>query len=239
MSEITFLYFLLHFLHNFEAFSRMCVSGLVLDKFLSTLSSPIPFHPTIRHVPHQIRPLFTPWLPPLTHPQALAVKVHSSTTYDFPAPLGATSAAASSPTLVDTTHPARKRADTSATLLEKAAASSSTVATATPYPPPQETLVQPLQFSMRLERNITRRNLPYLRDSWTRIDVIAVATFCITCVLAQTGVERGRYHIGIFLVLSIWHGDHNPLTQALRGHCTMYDDLHPVAQFGALKEFAP
>ncbi|KAF8267602.1 hypothetical protein EI94DRAFT_1801508 [Lactarius quietus] len=258
MSEITFLCFLLHFLHNFEAFSRMCVSGLVLDAEVpiyaiftypfssdhstcATSNTPVVHSVVASAHPspslsregtllHHLRSFYGN----ATRPFAL-----SRLRYDFPAPLGATSAAASSPTLVDTTHPARKRADTSATLLEKAPASSSTVATATPYLPPQETLVLPFQLSMSLERNIMRRNLPYLRDSWTRIDVIAVATFWITCVLAQTGVERGRYHIGIFLVLSIWHGDHNPLTQALRGRCTMYDDLHPVAQFGALKEFAP
>lgn len=61
----------------------------------------------------------------------------------------------------------------------------------------------PFQFSMRLARDITRRNLPYLRHSWTRIDAIAVVAFWITFILAQTGVERGQYHVGIFRALSV------------------------------------
>jgi hypothetical protein len=90
-------------------------------------------------------------------------------------------------------------------LLEKTPSSSSTVtAGPTPYTPvTQDMLVLPFQFSMRLARDVTHRNLPYLRHSWTRIDALAVVAFWITFILAQTGVERGQYHIGIFRAFSV------------------------------------
>ncbi|KAH9024879.1 Ion transport protein-domain-containing protein, partial [Lactarius pseudohatsudake] len=212
---------------SFEAFSRMCVSGLILDPevpIYTIFTSPFstdhsirpmstapavrsaaasPTHPTTNlgrkgTLLHRLRSFYGN----ATRPFALS---GLSSRYDPPAPLGAPSAAASSATLVNSAPLARKRADTTATLLEKTPSSSSTIVTATtPYiTPAQDTLVLPFQFSMRLARNVTRRNLPYLRHSWTRIDVIAVVAFWITFVLAQTGAERGRYHIGIFRALSV------------------------------------
>ena len=139
-----------------------------------------------------------------TRPFALSSP--SANGYNFPAPLGGASAAASSATLINPAPPARKRADTNTALLEKTASTSSTpVAPTMPYPPAQkqEVLVLPFQFSVRLARDVTRRNLPYLRHSWTRIDAIAVVAFWITFILAQAGVEHGRYHIGIFRALSV------------------------------------
>ena len=139
-----------------------------------------------------------------TRPFALSSP--SANGYNFPAPLGGASAAASSATLINPAPPARKRADTNTALLEKTASTPSTpVAPTIPYPPAQkqEVLVLPFQFSVRLARDVTRRNLPYLRHSWTRIDAIAVVAFWITFILAQAGVERGRYHIGIFRALSV------------------------------------
>jgi len=47
------------------------------------------------------------------------------------------------------------------------------------------------------------RNVPYLRQSWTRIDFIAIVSFWITFRLAMSGIERGRFHIGIFRALSV------------------------------------
>lgn len=204
----------------------MCVSGLILDPEVpvyAVFTSPFTADHLIR--PASTAPVVHSAVTSSTHPptnlgrkgtllhrlrsfygnatRPFALSGPSTTRYDFPAPLDATSAAASSATLVNVTLPARKRADTTATLLEKTPSSSSTVTASTPYPPAQETLVLPFQFSMRLARDITRRNLPYLRHSWTRIDAIAVVAFWITFILAQTGVERGHYHIGIFRALSV------------------------------------
>ncbi|KAI9433175.1 Ion transport protein-domain-containing protein [Lactarius indigo] len=222
-----YIIFSLFVLFSLEAFSRMCVSGLILDPEVpvhAIFTSPFSTDHSIRSV--STAPAVRSAATSPTHPTAnlgrkgtLLHRLRSfygnasrpfalsgfSSRYDPPAPLSDASAAASSATLVNSVPLARKRADTSATLLEKTSSSSSTVLTATtPYTTPaQETLALPFQFSMRLARDVTRRNLPYLRHSWTRIDAIAVIAFWITFVLAQTGAERGRYHIGIFRALSV------------------------------------
>ena len=204
----------------------MCVSGLILDPEVpihAVFTSPFSADHLIRPVSNT--PVARSDAASPTHPSTnlgrkgtllhhlrsfygnatrpFALSGLSSTSYGSPAPLGASSAAASSATLVSSAPPARKRADTSATLLEKTPSSSSTVTAPTPYTPAQDALVLPFQFSMRLARGVTRRNLPYLRHSWTRIDAIAVVAFWITFILAQTGVERGQYHIGIFRAFSV------------------------------------
>jgi hypothetical protein len=118
-----------------------------------------------------------------------------------------TSAAASSVTLVGPVPSNRKRADTTATLLEKPSASppSSTSRQQQPQQlPEKEVLLLPFQFSVNLARRVTRRNLPYLRHSWTRTDAVSVVAFWITFVLAQTGVEHSAArHLGLFRSLSV------------------------------------
>lgn len=47
------------------------------------------------------------------------------------------------------------------------------------------------------------RNVPYLRNSWSRIDFVAIVSFWITFALATIGVEHGTYHIGLFRALSV------------------------------------
>ncbi|KAF8632710.1 hypothetical protein AX15_001734 [Amanita polypyramis BW_CC] len=49
----------------------------------------------------------------------------------------------------------------------------------------------------------TRRNLPYLRHSWGRIDFVAVLSFWIAFALALDGLERGSHHIGVFRAMSV------------------------------------
>jgi hypothetical protein len=116
-----------------------------------------------------------------------------------------TPASASSVTLVGPVPASRKRTDTTATLLEKVPSSEP------PSAPRQhqqqekkEVLILPFQFSVNLARRVTRRNLPYLRHSWTRTDAVSVTAFWITLVLAQTGVEHSAaHHIGVFRALSV------------------------------------
>jgi voltage-dependent calcium channel len=119
-----------------------------------------------------------------------------------------TPGAASSVTLVGPVPSNRKRADTTATLLEKPSSSppSSTSRQQQQQQQQQEkeVLFLPFQFSVNLARRVTRRNLPYLRHSWTRTDAVSVAAFWITFVLAQTGVEHSAArHIGVFRALSV------------------------------------
>lgn len=76
-------------------------------------------------------------------------------------------------------------------------------------------LEQPLPFvaAIQKQRSLIKRGVPYLRHSWSRIDMIAIGAFWITFVLSTTGVERevgvdaGSVflvrHIGLFRALSV------------------------------------
>jgi voltage-dependent calcium channel len=66
-----------------------------------------------------------------------------------------------------------------------------------------EPLSLPFQLSVIQAHNKTQRNMPYLRNSWNRIDFVAIFGFWTSFVLATVGVERGTYHIGIFRALSV------------------------------------
>jgi len=61
----------------------------------------------------------------------------------------------------------------------------------------------PFQLSITQIKDKAHRNIPYLRQSWTRIDFIAIVSFWIMFALAMTGVERGAHHIGVFRAMSV------------------------------------
>ena len=61
----------------------------------------------------------------------------------------------------------------------------------------------PFHLSIGHLHHKTHRNVPYLRQSWSRIDFVAIVSFWISFILAMTGVERGTYHIGIFRAMSV------------------------------------
>lgn len=61
----------------------------------------------------------------------------------------------------------------------------------------------PFRLSITHIHEKAHRQVPYLRQSWSRIDFIAIVSFWITFALAMTGEERGRYHIGIFRAMSV------------------------------------
>ncbi|KAF8882238.1 Ion transport protein-domain-containing protein [Infundibulicybe gibba] len=61
----------------------------------------------------------------------------------------------------------------------------------------------PFRLSIRHIHDKTRRNVPYLRHSWSRIDFVAILSFWITFALASTGLERGSHHIGVFRAMSV------------------------------------
>jgi voltage-dependent calcium channel len=204
--------------HSIEAFARMCVSGLILDPGvpISAVFSSLLMRNTGRHM--TATPIVRPAPMASTYSTNLRRKgtffhslqsyydnatqpfsISHSTGY-VPSSLGSTSSTASTATLIGPTSQGRKRPD-APSILEKTA-SSSTIVTA--YSTQRhETLTLPFQFSMNLARDITRRNLPYLRHSWTRIDALSVIAFWIAFILAQTGVERGTHHIGLFRALSV------------------------------------
>lgn len=67
---------------------------------------------------------------------------------------------------------------------------------------PNETLALPFRLSVTNAAAQTRRNAPYLRHSWSRIDATAILLFWAFFALAWAGVERGAHHIRIFRALS-------------------------------------
>ncbi|KAI0321538.1 Ion transport protein-domain-containing protein [Amylostereum chailletii] len=66
-----------------------------------------------------------------------------------------------------------------------------------------EQLSLPFRMSVSVAHGVTHRNVPYLRHSWSRIDFIAIVGFWTSFILAQTGVEHGSHHIGVFRALSV------------------------------------
>lgn len=61
----------------------------------------------------------------------------------------------------------------------------------------------PFRLDIQMARNKIERNIPYLRQSWGRVDFVAVVGFWVSFVLATLGLERGTYHIGTFRALSV------------------------------------
>jgi voltage-dependent calcium channel len=66
-----------------------------------------------------------------------------------------------------------------------------------------EKLSLPFSLNVHHIRDQTRRNLPYLRHSWSRIDLVAIVSFWIAFGLAMAGLERGTHHIGTFRAMSV------------------------------------
>ena len=62
----------------------------------------------------------------------------------------------------------------------------------------------PFKLSVATIRDKTQRNMPYLRHSWNRIDLLALIGFWVSFALATGGIERGSKHIGIFRALSVF-----------------------------------
>ena len=75
----------------------------------------------------------------------------------------------------------------------------------TPSHPNGDTLSLPFRLSISHLHSKTQRNIPYLRQSWTRIDFLAIICFWITFALATTGFEHGSggLHIGVFRAISV------------------------------------
>ncbi|KAJ7078435.1 Ion transport protein-domain-containing protein [Mycena belliarum] len=68
--------------------------------------------------------------------------------------------------------------------------------------PAPETLALPFRLSITSAADQTRRNAPYLRHSWSRIDALAIVAFWASFALATAGIERSAHHIRIFRAIS-------------------------------------
>jgi hypothetical protein len=65
------------------------------------------------------------------------------------------------------------------------------------------TVSLPFKLIIEQSHRSTRRNMPYLRQSWNRIDFLSIMCFWISFGLATGGIERGPLYIGIFRALSV------------------------------------
>lgn len=67
-----------------------------------------------------------------------------------------------------------------------------------------DTVSLPFKLIIEQSHQSTKRNMPYLRQSWNRIDFLSIMCFWISFALATLGVEmRPTLYIGIFRALSV------------------------------------
>lgn len=66
-----------------------------------------------------------------------------------------------------------------------------------------EVISLPFRLNVASVHDKVHRNIPYLRQSWSRIDFVAITSFWISFVLSMVGVERGAHHIGLFRAMSV------------------------------------
>jgi hypothetical protein len=68
---------------------------------------------------------------------------------------------------------------------------------------PPDVISLPFRLNIDNARDKVYRNMPYLRQSWGRIDLIAILSFWLSFTLAMAGVERGSHHVAAFRAMSV------------------------------------
>lgn len=211
-----------------EAFARICVTGLLLDPEVPTLSLSYMFSLT-PDIPPATATMPNPTSisvsrqPSLARSMTIGQKVrrvqqnflrpfqlaHNSSVSSYNVdPSVSTTAASSSATLT----PGRARSDTTIPIPEKTTQPSHHLRSSS-----QPTFFakalssdQPDNLSLPFKLNVSnvhdklQRNVPYLRNSWSRIDFVAITSFWVCFVLAEFGLEIGDgRHIGVFRAMSV------------------------------------
>ncbi|RDB21766.1 Calcium-channel protein cch1 [Hypsizygus marmoreus] len=222
--------FVLFIVFTLEAFARICVSGFLFDPEISMSSlfrSPFkghsdPYPPTSSGAPNapvtrsgsrsqaalhrgtSITKRLKTFKNTLLRPFALKPHVPRSPYPNVPAPSEVTltnsmsdSQAAGDPfaeKIFNTAHGLHSaiRDPSNTTFLSKAMRSDD-----------RDAISLPFRLSVTNAHDKALRNLPYLRQSWTRIDFIAIVSFWIAFTLAIAGLEKGQHHIGIFRAMSV------------------------------------
>ncbi|KAE9397917.1 hypothetical protein BT96DRAFT_1020456 [Gymnopus androsaceus JB14] len=185
--------FVLFIIFTLEAFARICVSGFLFDPEIPTSSfftapftttNPIPSQSS--DLPRQLT-LSTSGGDPLRYPFRLERSLHI------------------------TNHPSNQFTEK----VKHAAQASHNALREPPQPTyfssimrsdrkdPKETLSLPFKLSISQSHDKTIRSVPYLRQSWGRIDFVAILGFWTSFILAMLGLEDGAHHIGIFRALSV------------------------------------
>jgi hypothetical protein len=68
---------------------------------------------------------------------------------------------------------------------------------------PPDVISLPFRLNINNARDKVYRNMPYLRQSWGRIDFIAILSFWLSFTLAMAGVECGSHHVAAFRAMSV------------------------------------
>ncbi|KAF9557915.1 high-affinity cell membrane calcium channel [Agrocybe pediades] len=76
-----------------------------------------------------------------------------------------------------------------------------------------DNIALPFRLSIGHLHDKTHRNVPYLRQSWSRIDFIAITSFWITFALAMSGSEKGNYHDCQVAGYHLWYNDDHALPE--------------------------
>ncbi|KDR66929.1 hypothetical protein GALMADRAFT_258813 [Galerina marginata CBS 339.88] len=222
-----YVLFVLFIVFTLEAFARICVTGFLFDPEVSIFtlfSSPAsiqsePYTPTPGPVPgmarqttltrgHSVTQRLRHFQRKIMRPFALTQRPPVSSY-----PMTATGMPASIPTGQQyPTAQIYRDGGLPSRILDTARQLHSTV-----RDPPEPTMLSmamrsdahpdsialPFRLSIGHLHDKTHRNVPYLRQSWSRIDFIAIVSFWIMFALALSGNERGKYHIGVFRAMSV------------------------------------
>ncbi|KAG1824615.1 Ion transport protein-domain-containing protein [Suillus subaureus] len=68
---------------------------------------------------------------------------------------------------------------------------------------PPDAISLPFRLNIDNARDKVNRNIPYLRQSWGRIDFIAILSFWLSFALDMAGVERGSHHVAAFRAMTV------------------------------------
>ncbi|KAG0695689.1 Ion transport protein-domain-containing protein [Suillus ampliporus] len=206
-----YVLFGLFVLFTFEAVARICVSGFLLDPevpisalFVSSTS------PMSSESPPRIgssasgslsRGLsLRPFYDRLSRPFKLSAATPSRSMHNIvPGPSNLPPDASRKEKfqqvpVEDTSSRTRLRSSSQPTFFSRALRSDQT---------PPDVISLPFRLNIENARDKVYRNMPYLRQSWGRIDFIAILSFWISFALAMAGVERGSHHVAAFRAMSV------------------------------------
>lgn len=210
------------YLHSIECFARICVSGLIFDPEVPSASIVTsPFQPSgDEQVRSTVTPGSTTYTPSMSRSgmartQTLGHRLrHMKNNFFKPFALGHKSTADVASGGAATTTRGRSGTETRTPMMEKSMAAiqrthgmvrdpKSSFLTNTLRSDKPDTVSLPFKLIIEQSHLSTRRNMPYLRQSWNRIDFLSIFCFWISFALATGGIERGSMHIGIFRALSV------------------------------------
>lgn len=204
-----YVLFGLFILFTFEAVARICVSGFLLDPevpvsaFFVSSTSPITSTSTSRAVSSASGSLsrglsLRPFYDRISQPFKLSETTPSRSMPDTvfgPSHLPHEASRQEKQAIVDEpSSRAHLRNPSQPTFFSRALRSDQT---------PPDVISLPFRLNIDNAHDKVYRNMPYLRQSWGRIDFIAILSFWLSFTLAMAGVERGSHHVAAFRAMSV------------------------------------